>query len=124
MTTETLILTETETLVVVEAGTELLEGQDTTTVLVETTAGPQGPIGATGPMGAIEDDIMRAKRVDFVGDTIIYTGQAAPGSLTSAAVWRIKRTTFGPGDDVTEEWAGGNEAFDKVWDNRAGLSYS
>lgn len=54
-----------------------------------------------------------------------YVGYAAPGSLTSAAVWRIVRITYDANDNPTVvEWADGNNGFDNIWDNRAALSYS
>lgn len=63
-----------------------------------------------------------ALEVDEASATITYVGEAAPGSATAAAVWRIKRidTTSG----VSIKWAGGTAEYDKVWDNRASLSYS
>lgn len=63
------------------------------------------------------------KRVDFVGETLIYKGFAAVGSSESASVWKIIRVTLS-GDDVTEEYADGNSNFDNAWDNRLSLSYS
>lgn len=73
---------------------------------------------------AFDEGGMLVKRVDFVSDTVLYVGQALPGTATTVAAWRIKRVTLGPGDDVTEEWAGGSNAFSRVWDDRASLSYS
>ena len=67
---------------------------------------------------------MYAKRVDFISDTLLYRGEATPGSAESAAVWRIRRIAFAADDDVTEEWATGAATFDQVWDDRASLSYS
>ncbi len=64
----------------------------------------------------------RAKRVDFVGDTLIYLGEADPGTAESAASWRIKKIdTTG---DIFILWADGNNNYDNVWDNRLSLSYS
>ena len=69
-----------------------------------------------------------SRRSDFVGDTAIYRGEAAPGASESAAVWRIKRIDFVSGgdgkQDVNEKWAGGNANYDKVWADRASLEYS
>lgn len=64
-----------------------------------------------------------AKEVDFVGESPVYIGEAVPGSLTSAAVWRIKEITF-VGDDSTTLFADGDAIFDNVWDDRLSLSYS
>lgn len=84
------------------------------------TAGFQGPAGVAG-----EDAVPYAKRTDFENnDTVIYIGEANPGSLSSAAVWRMKRLTLNAEGDVTEEWADGDANFDNIWDNRLSLSYS
>lgn len=53
--------------------------------------------------------------------TYVYSGDAAPGTATSAASWRIQRLTKA---DSTLLWADGNANFDNVWDNYASLSYS
>jgi len=54
-------------------------------------------------------------------DTYTYVGIASPGTATSAASWQIKRIT-NASDDV--DWAGGDTAFNNIWDNYASLSYS
>lgn len=54
-----------------------------------------------------------------------YVGIAKPGTATSAAGWQIRKLTYSASDKVTDvQWAGGNDRFDKVWDDRASLSYS
>ena len=63
-----------------------------------------------------------ALQLDSVGATT-YIGEAVPGTITSAALWRIKRMVE-TGPDLVITWADGNENFDNVWDSRAGLSYS
>lgn len=68
-----------------------------------------------------------AQRIDdTTSSTVYYFGEAQPGVLDAASTWRIQRITFiTPGeDDVDIEWADGNSDFDKVWDDRLGLSYS
>lgn len=69
--------------------------------------------GSTGAGLALE--------VDTASATITYVGEAAPGSATSGAVWRIKRidTTSG----VSIRWADGVDGFSKIWDNRAAYTY-
>jgi len=74
--------------------------------------------------GAVDMGAEMSRRADFVGDTIVYRGEAAPGASESAAVWRIKRIEFGAGGDVTEKWATGAANFDQVWADRASLGYS
>jgi hypothetical protein len=69
----------------------------------------------------------RTTLLDDVGGGVTYVGKAAPGSATSEAVWQIQKITegqlFDTGDDLKVEWAGSNANFDKVWDDRLGLSY-
>ena len=71
----------------------------------------------------------RTTILDDVGGGVTYVGKAAPGSATSDPVWQIQRITEGAGivgpsgDDLIVEWAGSNANFDKVWDDRLGLSY-
>lgn len=123
---ETLVLTEIASEILVTPVPELLlETLEVPSVIVDAaplevveivTAGPQGPAGTN------EDDMPYAKRVDFVGDTLLYRGEAVPGAAESSPAWRIQRLTF-VGDDVTYEWAAGSAAFDKVWADRAALSY-
>ena len=66
----------------------------------------------------------KTKKFDQASPTTLYLGEAAPGTLTSQPLWRVKRITFSAGGDVTAvEYAGiGSES--QVWDNRASLSYS
>lgn len=104
--------------VISESGSSLVE-------VVESYAvtGVPGPAGPAGPKGTYEDEPMYARKVDTVDDLNIYKGEAAPGSLPSAPVWRIRKYTFTIGDDMTEAWADGTAEFDKVWDNRTGYVY-
>lgn len=68
-----------------------------------------------------------ATNVDDEG-TLIYIGDAAAGTLSSAASWRVKRITItvdgGGRDDTVTEFADGDALFDNVYDDRASLSYS
>ena len=57
-----------------------------------------------------------------VSGSITYVGEASPGSLESASVWRIKKIDESSGISVT--WADGNTYYDNVWNDRSGLSYS
>ena len=71
-----------------------------------------------------EDEKMYASRVDFTNnDTVIYRGEAAPGSLETDAVWRIRRITVLSDNDVIVEFADGDENFDNVWANHLSLVY-
>lgn len=54
-----------------------------------------------------------------------YIGIAKPGTATSAASWQIKKIVYTGTLKVSGiVWASGNDLFDKVFDNRAGYSYS
>lgn len=55
------------------------------------------------------------------GATYTYIGYAAPGTLTAAATWKIKRMTNASGVIV---WADGDSNFDNVYDDRTSLTYS
>lgn len=56
--------------------------------------------------------------IDEVSSSVMYVGDAAPGSATSSAVWRIKKIT-----PTSIRFAGGAATFANVWDNRASLGY-
>ena len=71
-----------------------------------------------------DSEVTYATRVDFVDATTMYKGEAAVGTTDNQALWRIAKYVFGSDSDVTVTWASGNDAFDKVWDNRTGYSYS
>jgi len=60
--------------------------------------------------------------VDTSGGSVIYIGQAIPGTATSASAWRIQQINTASGVQIT--YAGGLPTFQNVWDNRTSLSYS
>ena len=78
--------------------------------------GPRGPAGG-------EEEAVYAKRVDMQGDTLLYRGEAAVGTLDATPAWRIRRITIALDGDVTEQWAGGTADFDKAWADRLSLTY-
>jgi len=61
-----------------------------------------------------------ALRLVTVG-SIDYMGEAAIGSLTSSAVWRVKKIDSTTGISIT--WAG-TGIFNQIWDNYASLTYT
>ena len=73
--------------------------------------------------GAIDMASEFSRRTDFVGDSVLYRGEAAPGAAESAAVWRVRRIEFLPDGDVVEKWAGGVSTFSHVWADRTTLTY-
>jgi hypothetical protein len=72
-----------------------------------------------------DSELVYAERVDFVEDTHLFKGWALPGSLESAAAWKIQKLTFvGADGNVVITWAAGAASFDNIWSDRIGLSYS
>ncbi|OFZ07650.1 MAG: hypothetical protein A2322_09245 [Bacteroidetes bacterium RIFOXYB2_FULL_39_7] len=53
----------------------------------------------------------------------VYVGYANPGTLISAAGWKIKKL---PKSGTIEgvRWANGNTDMNKIWDNRASYTYA
>lgn len=63
------------------------------------------------------DNVAYAEIIDTTTSaTYNYHCEAQPGTLTSAALWRISRLTVATG---IVQWADGNSAFDNIADNRA-----
>lgn len=73
--------------------------------------------------GAVDVGTEMARRTDFVGEILMYRGEAAPGTAETAAAWRIKRVMFSPDGDITETFASGNADFINAWSDRATLEY-
>lgn len=61
-------------------------------------------------------------RIDEASATVTYIGDAAIGSATSAAVWRVKKIDTTSGTSIT--FADGDGTFTKIWDDRATITYS
>jgi len=61
--------------------------------------------------------------VDDVSENIRYFGYAVPGSLESAAVWRVEKAIT-TGNVTALLKADGNANYDNIWDNRASLTYA
>lgn len=55
--------------------------------------------------------------------TVSYLGKSVTGSVTSGAVWQVRRLSFDGAGGVRIYWADGNGEYDNVWDNRASLQY-
>lgn len=69
---------------------------------------------STGPLAIL---------IDATSNTVSYSGKAAVGSVTSAAVWQISKITTTNQGSVTVQYANGSAAFSQIWDNRALLTY-
>lgn len=78
----------------------------------------QGNIGAvalTTRTDTVDPDVL---------PEVTYVGEALPGTLTSAASWRVKRITLAADTDLEILYADGSDAFNQIWDNRLSLTYS
>ena len=71
-----------------------------------------------------DEEMPFAKRIDFVGSTIIYKGEAAVGSLETDPVWRVRKLILAPDDDVIEVWAEGVSTYTHTWSDRLTFTYS
>lgn len=63
-----------------------------------------------------------ALRLDAVGESTTYVGEASPGTSESALSWRIKRLVE-TGPDLVITWASGTSAFEFAWDDRLVVTY-
>ena len=68
-------------------------------------------------------DIFKAKRLDESDPDKLYIGYAVAGVLNTEAKWSIVKIE--KVSNVTSwEWANGNIAANKVWDDRATYTYT
>jgi hypothetical protein len=113
-----------QTVIVQGDDSEIVVVEETTTV-IEAADGSVtvSDVGIQGP--AAEENVPFATRVDFVGETVIYKGQASPGTVDATNGWRIQQITFvGADEDVEIRWADGVSDFTKIWDDRLGYTYT
>lgn len=69
---------------------------------------------ATSPSASGTYDL----NLDEASSTVLYVGEAEPGTADSAAAWRIKRVT-----PTGVSWADAVSTFTKVWNSRASYTY-
>lgn len=91
-------------------------------MLLDTIAGsPKTALRASTLGGVFTEGTPLKTLVDEASATTTYVCEAAPGTATSAAAWRIQRIVVS-GTITTVSFAG-TGAFDQVADNRASLGY-
>lgn len=119
------VLTNTENNLISKDAPTFISIKDTSSIVVEIGTSTTILAGAIGPAGASTEELdVYSKRIDFISDDEFYKGEAFVGSPENTPVWRIRKTSIGPGGDVTETWAEGSASFDKIWTNRLSLIYS
>lgn len=84
------------------------------------------PLGYDGVNLQRQNASSLSLQIDYVGGTNpIYIGIAAPGTLTSAALWQVRKLTFDGNNNITViKYAGGSPSFNAIYDNRTSLTYS
>lgn len=63
------------------------------------------------------------KLIDEVSPTIMYVGEAQPGSDEAAAAWSIKRVEF-IDEDIEVKWANSVNTYSNVWNDRLTYTYN
>jgi hypothetical protein len=64
-------------------------------------------------------------KLTYSGSNLEYLGKADIGTATTSSGWQIKKFTYDGSNNLTDiQYAEGTDAFDKIWDNRIGYSYS
>lgn len=116
ISTESIVSTTPNKSVVNEETYNVVVEVDSVSILIAGQPGPQGPAGLS------EDSMAYARQTDFVGEDVIYRGEAEAGTSTASPYWRIRKIVI-VNDDISEIWADGNTLFDNVWDNRYSLTY-
>ena len=80
--------------------------------------------GGGGGGGGTVELVTESKRYDQASSTVLYVGEAVPGSATSSPLWKIAKITVdASGNPLTKLFANLG-AQNQIWDNRASLSYS
>lgn len=62
-------------------------------------------------------------RLDQATAAILYIGESSFGASETTPTWRIRKFET-IGNVSTMLYADGNDNYDNIWNNRAGLSYS
>lgn len=122
------ITTQKEANVVVDRDySSIVRLSETDTIVVERGTDSVVVTGLVGPVPSTiiaEEDMAYSKRIDFISESELYRGEAAPGTLETSAAWRIRKIVIANDDDITETWADGNANFDNVWSDHLTLTYT
>jgi hypothetical protein len=83
----------------------------------------RGTQGATTGSGGVSAPAVRIKRFD-IQSSVIYLGEAPPGTASSSPAWRIRRIALDAQGNPTSSLLAGSGSATNVWDARASLSYT
>lgn len=87
--------------------------------LATTTVGSREVLDVNAVLGGGAAAVL----VDEPSSSITYVGKAALGSALGDAVWQIQKIEVS-GTVTRITWASGDSEFDKIWNNRASLTYT
>lgn len=97
---------------------------DGVTVKLDLQEAEQAEVNAGAKKTLAPGDFLTQKIAYTASGFAEYLGFAVPGSSAASAVWLIKKLTYS-GTSVTDiQFANGSLAFDQIWNDRVGLSYS
>lgn len=101
------------------AGTVSVDDSTPISVAVDGTV----PVSVAAILDVEQQPPLVVEKIDQASATVTYIGQAAPGTATSAASWRIQRMSVS-GTVTTLAYADGDLNFNNIWDNRSSLTYT
>jgi len=78
----------------------------------------------TDPFGGLLTEGNYTLLIEEETDSIVYVGKAQIGSATDQAVWQIRKAVIINDTSASITWAGGEDSFNKIWDDRASYTYS
>ncbi|KKN19158.1 hypothetical protein LCGC14_0948440 [marine sediment metagenome] len=82
------------------------------------------PVSVVDNNGLNSNREYKVSRAYDSSNRLVYLGKAVPGTTKGEAKWQIIQHTFSGNKPADTLFAGGSDAFDKVWDNRTSYDYS
>ena len=112
-------------------GTTKIKGSFKYIYITTTSPTPLSIFVSTNPDASLdiseaETDIQLIISIEYDSDDDpIYIGEAAPSTIKSSSLWRIRKITYDASKNITDiQYADGTQTFTKVWNDRATYSYS
>ena len=83
------------------------------------------PFTKDNPIPVEKDERRYTIALAYNSDNLVeYQGWANVGSSKADSIWRIKKLIYSGTNVTDEQWAKGNDYFDKKWNDRESYSYS